>query len=386
MVENKKILHVVNISFVLPYFIGNQFDYFLNKGYSFFVACQPSEHLYNYSKKKRFNVIEVNIDRKVSLIKDIWDVYVLYKFIKKEKVNIVVGHTPKGGIISMLAAYLAGVNHRIYFRHGIMYETSKGIKRVLFKFIEKASGFLATKVVCVSKSVLNVGIKDNLNNLSKSVLLNQGTCNGIDSEEHFNPFIVKNTDEVLKIKERLGIQPSDIVVGYVGRLVKDKGINELVDAWQILTKKYPNLKLLLVGPFEERDGLCEETKLLIEKNTTIINTGIVDDAAAYYSLMHIFILPSYREGFPTVVLEASSMELPVLTSRATGCIDSIKEGITGKFMDIQPDSIASCLTFYINNLDIAKQHGINGRKFVTDNFEQTLIWKELNDKVYNTNT
>ena len=163
----RKILHVVNISFVLPYFIGDQFDYFAEKDYTYFVACQPSEHLFKYAGEKKFKAFGVNIAREINPLKDIVALYAIYKIIKREGIDIVVGHTPKGGILSMCAAFLAGIKHRIYFRHGVMFETSKGFKRKLLKFIESCSGKLAAKVVCVSPSVINFSVENKLNAINK---------------------------------------------------------------------------------------------------------------------------------------------------------------------------------------------------------------------------
>lgn len=376
----KKVLHVVNISFVLPYYIGDQFDFFPGKGIHFFVVCQSDPFLFSYAEEKKFTAKALNIVREINIIEDIKAVYQLCRFIKKEKIDIVVGHTPKGGLISMIASFLAGVKKRVYFRHGIMYETSKGIKRRILKSIEKLTGNLSTKVVCVSNSVLEFSQAENLS-YAKCSILNKGTCNGIDVIGKFNPAL---TDTRLQeeLKHKYGILPGDKVVGYVGRLVNDKGVNELVGAWKVLEKKYPNLKLLLVGPYESRDALGPETKEVIEQTKSIIHTGLIKDIMPYYGLMDMFILPSYREGLPTVVLEASAMELPVITTRSTGCKDSIIEGSTGIFAMIAPLDIAEKISYYVDNEHVAARHGKAGRAFVLENFEQHRIWKEIEENVY----
>jgi glycosyltransferase involved in cell wall biosynthesis len=374
-----KVLHVVNISFVLPYYIGGQFDFFSDKGIEMYVACSPSEDLEVYSKEKNFKTIPIHILRKINPFIDLLAVIKLAWAIKKNKIDIVVGHTPKGALIGMTAAYLVGIKKRIYFRHGIMYETSTGFKRSVLKFLEKFTGSLATKVICVSPSVLKISNKIKLSKTEKNIILSKGTCNGIDSINQFNPAVVSNSKKK-NLERTLGISENDIVIGYTGRLVKDKGIEELIEAWVRVKKKYHNTKLLLIGPFEKRDALSTRCSDFIKNEDSIIWVGQVSDTFNYYYLMDVFVLPSYREGFPTVVLEASAMKLPVITSRSTGCIDSIIENQTGIFTEISPDEIFKSIAFYIQNSEVRISHGLNGRQYVVENFQQQRIWSEI-DKI-----
>jgi len=379
---NKKVLHVVNISFVLPYYIGSQFDHFSDKGIQFYVACQPSDHFYSYSEEKKFKPIGVNILREINVFEDLKAVYKLMAVIRTEHIDIVIGHTPKGGLIAMLAAFLSGITTRVYFRHGVMYETSKGMKRFMLKNIERFTGLLANKVVCVSPSVLKLSDNECLSAKHKNILLNKGTCNGIDALSKFNKAEL-NIDALNVLKEKYNIDKDDRVIGFVGRLVNDKGISELLNAWKELTTINSNIKLLLVGPLEERDGISIDLVTYIKTTPSIIYTGLQHDIAPYYGLMNIFILPSYREGFPTVVLEASAMELPILTTRVTGCRDSIVENETGIFIDLDPLDICRKLNLYLNNKVLAQNHGQNGRNFVLKNFEEHKIWAEIQTKVFN---
>lgn len=378
--QKKSVLHVVNISFVLPYFIGDQFDYFSNKGYKMHVACTPSSHLQQYASQKKLNVLEVAILREINIVQDIKAVMALVRYIKKHQIAVVIGHTPKGGLLAMLAAYICNIEKRIYFRHGLMFETSSGFKRLAFKSIERLTGYMANKVVCVSPSVLNKSVEYNLSKKASNILFNKGSCNGIDVLEKFNPALVM-FDEIQLLKSRYGILKDDFVVGYIGRLVKDKGIPELIEAWKLLKKDISLAKLILVGPFEERDEIEEEYKQIIERDTTIIHIDLVANTAPYYALMNVFVLASYREGLPTVTLEASAMEVPVITTRSTGCKDSIIPNVTGIFVDITPISIKNGISYYFGNQNIMKIHGRQGRQFVLENFRQETIWNEIETKV-----
>jgi glycosyltransferase involved in cell wall biosynthesis len=280
----------------------------------------------------------------------------------------------------MLAAYICRIPKRIYLRHGLVYETAHGLKRKLLIATDKLASALATDIVCVSPSVARRSIEDGLNKPSKQLVFANGTCNGIDVNR-FNIESVSNK-KIKELKSMFGINSEDFVIGYVGRLVRDKGIIELVQAFKQLQYKHNNLKLLLVGMLEERDALPPETVTSIKENPGIITTGYVlnSEIEKYYALMDVFVLPSYREGFPTSVLEASSMGIPVVTTKVTGCIDSIIDGETGLFAEHNSKSLASQISFFYNK-ELRKEYGINGRRFVEEQFRQEFIWDEI-EKLY----
>ena len=379
--EKQRILHIITVSFVINHFFGKQFLYLKNKtGNEYHLGCSPSDDFIEYSERLEYIPFEVEITRYISPLKDIKAIFKIYTYIKKNKIDKVVGHTPKGGMVAMIASFFAGISDRIYFRHGIVYETSKGTKRCLLKNIDRLTGFFAIKVVCVSNSVKQISVQDKLNKSNKNLVLGLGTCNGIDTNGRFNPKL-KIIERVIQLNRAYNITPKDKVVGYVGRIVKDKGIDDLINAWNILIKERSNSKLLLVGPIEEKDSISDYSKDQIKSNPTIIFEEFVADASPYFALMDIFILPTYREGFPTVSLEASSMGLPVIITKATGCTEAIIENQTGLFTSNEPNDIADKILFYLENEKVAKEHGAKGRLFVQENFEQTKIWDMIADQL-----
>ena len=376
-----RILHVVNISFVIPYFLGKQLSWFAEKGYGEYIICSPSDELAVFSKRYGFYYKPVDILRKISILNDLKAIFETYKYIKEIKADIVTGHTPKGGVIAMIAAWAARVPVRIYFRHGLVYETSTGLRRSLLVNTDRLASRLATKIICVSPSVAQRSIEDGLNPENKQTVLAKGTCNGIDTER-FNNNVVNN-EKVQELRLALGINYGDFVIGFAGRLVRDKGIIELVRAYQEVRKAHQNVRLMLVGMLEKRDILPEDVIKTIKEDKGIICTGYVGYATIeqYYSLMDVYVLPSYREGFRTSVLEASSMEIPVITSRATGCCDSILEGKSGYFVNHDENELELVLLKLINDKSLRKSMGEAGRKYVEDNFRQEIVWKEI-EKLY----
>ena len=376
-----RILHVVNISFVIPYFLGKQLNWFAEKGNKEFVVCSDSEELKDFSKRYSFSYRAIDVLRKISIKKDIKAVKETVKYIREIKADVVTGHTPKGGLIAMLAAYITHVPVRIYFRHGLVYETSHGLKRSLLINIDRLASKLATKIVCVSPSVAKRSLEDKLNPASKQVVLVNGTCNGIDTER----FCIDSVDKskLNELRTKLGANDGDFVIGFAGRLVRDKGIIELVRAYKALRGVHPNVRLMLVGMLEIRDALPEDVVKVIQEDEGIIKTGYVGYAEIeyYYALMNVFVLASYREGFPTSVLEASSMGLPVITTKATGCIDSIIDGETGIFLNHDDKELLMALSSLYENEDKRRMMGAAGRQYVIDHFNQELVWREI-EKLY----
>lgn len=380
--KKSNILHVVNIFFVIPYFLGEQLRFFKSRGYKEYIACSSSNELSGYAEQMGFNYIEVPICRSISPINDLKAIFKIAKYIKKNNIDIVTGHTPKGAIIAMTAAWIRRVDKRIYFRHGLVFETSHGFKRWLLVTIDRLASALSTVIVNVSPSVMDKSIKYKLGTERKNKILGNGTCNGIDIDR----FSRKNIDiaKVNILKNKYGINDCDFVIGFTGRLVRDKGIIELIDAFNHLHTENRNIKLLLVGMLEERDALPKATVDEIRNNKDIIDIGYVPytDINLYYSLMNIFVLPSYREGFPTSVLEASSMGIPVLTTRETGCIDSIVDGETGLFISHNSDSIYNAIKYLMNNTEVCRRLGNAGQTMVKTKFAQEYIWKEIEEKLY----
>lgn len=377
----KKIIHVVNISFVIPYFLGKQLNWFTEKGLREYIVCSFSEELEEFSKRYSFEYKPIEVLRKISIGKDLKAVWGTYRYIKEVKADVVTGHTPKGGLVAMLAAWMARVPVRIYLRHGLVYETSTGLKRSLLVNIDRLASRLATKIVCVSPSVARRSVEDGLNPEWKQTVLAHGTCNGIDIERFSKATV--SEERTIALKQKLGINDGDFVVGFAGRLVRDKGIIELVRAYQEIRKEHQNVRLMLVGMLEIRDALPEDVVKTIRENESIISTGYVgyDTIEQYYALMDVFVLPSYREGFPTSVLEASAMEIPVITTRATGCCDSIKEGETGFFVGHDEKDLEQALRKLFEDATLRERMGKAGRKFVEENFRQDIVWKEI-EKLY----
>lgn len=375
-ISMKKILSVITSDVTAESYIGDQLKFFQEKGgYECHLISSPGPYLEAYAQRNGIQYKEIQIDRQLRP-RSIKTFFQMYKYMRKHKFDVLIAHSgPSACLLSMTAGRLAGTPHRIELAHGALQEGLKGVLRRFVIMSESFNSHNAERVVVVSESVCKIRQNDRIDKAEKQVLLSKGTCNGVDTKVQFNPTSV--TEEQIKdLREKFCLKEDDFVIGYCGRLVKDKGIVELVEGYKLLRERYPekSIRLLIVGSPEKRDALPQETLDFLTTDKSVIYTGFVpyQEIARYYALMDTFILPSYREGFPTVTLEASSMGLPVVTSRKTGCIDSIIDGETGLFVDLDANSIADALEKMMDK-EYAQKLGQNGRKWVTENFEHTIV-------------
>ncbi len=372
-----KILHVFTLAMTAESFFDGQFACLAAAGYEIHLASAtiPSEE---FCQRNKITFHQINIARRVDLKADLISTKALIDLIKREKFDAVFGHTPKGALVAMMAAKFSRINNRIYYRHGLIYTTATGIKRSVFKIVEQFTSALATKIVNVSPSLSKLAIADRLNRNRKQIVIGNGTCGGIDAIGVFSPQSITDA-EISNIRRNL-IGESDFVVGFCGRLCRDKGIEELVEGFKLFKTKHPEIKpkLLLVGPYDQRDILADNIKREIIDNVDIIATGNQEKAQlpALYSLMDVFVFPSYREGFGMCVIEASSMGIPILVSRSHGCIDSILENKTGRYIEITAESIASRLGEMLD-VNLRDYLGNGGREFVLNNFDYTVMWPQI---------
>lgn len=381
----KKVLSVITLDISAECFIGDQLAFFQSQGdFECHLICSPSLRLDEFAQKQGITLFPVLIERRPSIWKDIKAFFAILNYMRKNRFDVLIAHSfPKACLLSMTAGYLAAIPHRIELAHGALQEGLKGIMRRFVILSERHNSRLAEIVICVSESVARRRRNDGIDKPSKQILLSKGTSNGIDTVGKFNPHSVAS-GVVDELKGKLGLEKPSFVIGYIGRLVRDKGIVELIDGFVKLREMRPDqtIKLLIVGNPERRDALPEETLDFIDNCPDIVFSGPIpyDIIQIYYLLMDVFILPSYREGFPTVVLEASAMERPVITTRKTGCVDSIVEGKTGVYTELDSDSIANSLQAFLDP-EYAKTIGKNGRKWVVENFDHAIVREAMFDLI-----
>ena len=287
---------------------------------------------------------------------------------------IVHSITPKAGLLSMIAAKMAGVPIRIHTFTGLIFPTKTGLLQRLLIAMDKLLCTCATNIIPEGNGVKNDLESYGITKKPLKIIAN-GNVNGIDLE-YFHPQMM-DPDQKQLLRQSLVISATDFVFTFVGRLVGDKGINELVKAFDKLNLS--GVKLLLVGPFEPKmDPLLSDTLKIMETNPNIISVGYQKDVRPYYAISDALVFPSYREGFPNVVMQAGAMEIPAIVTNINGCNEIIQEGVNGTI--IPPKNIEA--------LKIAMQRFVsdevyllslkkNARTMISSRFEQTLVWESL---------
>lgn len=382
-----KLLHIFTLSRTPIAFFDGQFRYLKKHGYEIVLACKREDGIEEFAERNGVKYIPVEIPRSMSPVAIMKAIGAIKKIIKSEKPEAVFGHTPVGALVAMIAAKLSGVKKRIYYRHGIIYSTMTGVKQKVFMAEEKFVSALATKIVNVSPSLAEKCAKDGINKAEKNIVIGRGTCGGIDSQGIFNPALL-DAKRFEQEREQLGLKGADIVFGFCGRFCKDKGTPELVEGFELFKELHPelNVRLLMVGPFDERDTLPEDVKKKMRESDDIVLTGRIKkaDIPYYYQMMDCFVFPSHREGFGMCVIEASAMEVPILVAPSHGCIDSIEEGVSGYYVNLSAESICEGMVRMLDKAHMATI-GKQGRQFVLENFDHKVMWKhvtELYSKIF----
>ena len=270
----------------------------------------------------------------------------------------------------MIAAWLCRVPTRIYYVHGLRYQGVVGFKKKLLMAMERVSCKLATSVYAVSHGVKEVMHEDKITKKEIQIIWN-GSINGIDGV-FFNSQIVDSNN----LKKQYGISEDDFVFGFIGRVVKDKGINELVSAFKTISNDYDNVKLIIAGNFEETlDPLLPEIKNEIHANPNIILVGFQTDIRPFYKMMDLFVFPSYREGFGISLMEAAAMNIPSISSDIIGCNEIIAHGVNGFLIPSKNEKILyETMLYCLQNRNIVEKMASVTRDIILSKFEQKQLW------------
>ncbi len=376
--ERKGLIRITTIPLSLEKLLEGQLAY-MNTHFEVVAISAEAERLESYAKKEGVRFFPLELTRKITPVKDIVAVFKLYRFLKKEKPSIVHTHTPKAGIVGMMAAWLAGVPNRMHTVAGLPLMETSGLKRLILNFVEKATYGFATKVYPNSKGLYDFIVAEKLAKPEKLKILGQGSSNGIDTA-YFNTELY-NQKAKIKLREELNIPETAFVFVFVGRLVGDKGINELVEAFAKLNSEFiiQNSKLLLVGPFEGGlDPLKPETISAIESNPNIISIGYQNDVRPYFAASDALVFPSYREGFPNVVMQAGAMGLPSIVSDINGCNEIIIPNVNGLIIPSKnTEALEEAMQLLSSDFELYNRFKSNARIQITSRFERQKFWNAL---------
>jgi glycosyltransferase involved in cell wall biosynthesis len=336
-------------------------------GFRVTLVCSPGELVDRIAALEDVEAFAIPMRRDIAPLADLVSLVRIWLLLRKLNPELTEFSTPKAGLLGTLAAKLAGVPRRIYMLRGLKMERSRGFKRWFLLTIERAAAACAHVVLCNSASLRAEALALGVAPAEKLHLLGEGSSNGVDVER-FSP-------GPSDLRDSLGIKRDAPVVGFVGRLTRDKGVPELIDAFDTILAAMPSAQLLLVGWFDAaEDALDEALRARIKGHTQIHLTGFVDDTAPYYRAMDVMVLPTWREGFPNAVLEAAATGIPVVTTLCTGSRDSVVPEVTGLLIPPgYPEAISEAVLGLLRNKARRLRMGEAARAWVLEHFVDEMV-------------
>lgn len=361
----------------LRYLLPGQMRFMATNGYEVLMISADGKELKDVIKNEGCPHIIVPMTRRITPFRDLKCLFQLIRIFRKEKPDIVHTHTPKAGLLGMLAAKYCGVKLRIHTVAGLPMMVEKGFKYRLLKFIERKTYAAANHVWPNSNSLLQFITAQQLTDPQKLQVIGKGSTNGID----VNFFNKATLDEKLidQAKTSINYSTQNKYLLFIGRLVVDKGIVELLQVFLTLQKQHDSLKLILVGEYETTlDPLPAATINEIETNRAVIHINWTDDVKYYMSLSDYFIFPSHREGFPNVLLQAGAMELPIICSRIAGNIDIVTQNDTGLIFDTgNEQQIQDLVEQALNNPELGNTMAKKLQQVIQEDYRRENIWQNI---------
>ena len=381
--QRKKIIRVTTADISLDGLLKGQLK-FLNRYFDVIGVAKDTGVLKEVGKREGIRVVDAPLERPISLLKDIKGLWFLYRLFRKEKPWCVHANTPKGSLLAMIAAKFAGVPHRVYTVTGLRYQGAHGVLRSILKGMEVVSCLFANKVIPEGNGVKQILQEDHITQKELNVILN-GNINGVDVD-YFSPshFITETrikgkpyTGSKQQIRKDLNLSDDDFVFIFIGRIVGDKGMNELTACMKKFKKEGKDIKLLLVGRFEsELDPLDAGNEEFLRTNENVCFVGYQSDVRPFFVAADVLVFPSYREGFPNVVLQAGAMGIPSIVTDINGCNEIIKEDLNGKiFPPKDADALFREMEWCIDNKDRIKVMALQSREVIVDKFRQEEVWE-----------
>ena len=380
----KKLIRITTVSMALTTLLKGQLR-FMDQYFDVLAVSSGGGTFDDVAKNEGVKTKALTMSRTITPFKDLKSLYLLYKLFKKEKPFIVHTHTPKAGTLGMIAAKLAGVPHRFHTIAGLPLLITTGPKRLLLNTVEKITYASATKIYPNSFAMKDIIINNKFTKEEKLKVIEKGSTNGVDTN-HFDPNLFDNSYK-LELKKTLNVNSEDLVFVFVGRLVRDKGINELVETFVKLNAENPHTKLILVGPFEDHlNPLKPSTYSLIESHKSISSVGYQKDVRPYFAIADVLAFPSYREGFPNVVMQAGSMGLASIVTDINGCNEIIENGVNGIIIPPKNENaLFEAMEYMINHPEERNNMANSSRSKIVNNYQQSIVWNALLKEYQNLN-
>lgn len=353
--------------------LRGQLAFMHDQGVDVLLVAAPGEHLIATGRREGVRTFAVDMSREIDVLRDIRALVAWTLLLWRERPDVINVGTPKAALLGAAAAFATRVPRRVYVVRGLRYEGASGRTRRVLMAMEWATVAMSTDVVVVSRSVGAAMLRDRLLGRRMPVLLGAGSSNGVDGPAVREVAARSNRAELLK---RMGWEPGTEVVAFVGRLTRDKGAETLIAAMQAVHRRHPTAALLCIGDLEEPD-----LRATLEQSGVPVHlTGWTDVPWAYFSAIDVLALPSRREGFPNVVLEAASVGVPTVTTRATGAADAVVDEVTGLVVGVDDAAeFSGALHRLLIDRALRERMGVAARSRAETDFAPEVVWNGLLD-------
>lgn len=380
---NKKLIRITTVPLALRYLLPGQMKFMKDNGFDVIMISADGVEINEVIENEQCRHIIVPMSRRITPLVDFKCLIQLIKIFRNERPDIVHTHTPKAGLLGMLAAKICRVKIRIHTIAGLRFTTSKWISRQILIRMEKITCYAANEVWPNSFSLMQAVKHYKLAPPAKLKVIASGSTNGID----LNRFSVSSLQSgvISDVKQQMKYNPDLEYLLFVGRIVKDKGVEELVQVFADLYMQNNRLRLILVGSFEEKlDPLNENTKQLLNTHTGIIHIAWSNSVEYFMHLSLLLIHPSYREGFPNVLLQAGAMGCPIVCSAIEGNVDVIEHGKTGLLFKVtNRESLYQQLTFALNNPLLMKEYANTLKLNIHKKFDRSIVQAKILEQYNN---
>ncbi len=358
--------------------LRGQLAFMRESGFEVTLVTAPGPELDAVREREGVDVVAVPMAREIAPRQDPQSLVAMTAALRRLRPDVVNASTPKAGLLGMLAARALRVPVRIYLLRGLRLETATGATRRILGRTERVASACAHEVMCVSDSLRRVAERGGWVPRFKAGVVGAGSSNGVDVSRFHRGAALRA--EGARVLSALGVPPDAPVVGFVGRMVRDKGVIELLEAFAAVRRAVPDARLLLVGGGFAGESSDPAIEAALARSEGVVRAGAVADVAPLYARMDVLAFPSHREGFPNVVLEASAAEVPVVGVRSTGVVDAIVAGETGQLVERgDARALGAALATYLADPSLAWAHGTAGRRRVVGSFSRLAVWSAWRD-------
>jgi glycosyltransferase involved in cell wall biosynthesis len=374
--RSAKLVRITTIPDSLNVLLRHQLR-FMNGHLDVVAVSSPGAPLEELGKREGVRTKAITMTRSITPLRDLLSLWQLFLLMKKEKPDIVHTHTPKAGLLGMMAARAAGIPIRMHTVAGLPLLEKRGTKKILLEWMERLTAWCATAVYPNSHRLASKMEEKKYCPPAKLRLLGNGSSNGIDTD-FFCPTPALEQQAALHRKEREWL-PDHFVFVFAGRMVRDKGIEELVEAFSALHNRYHHTKLLLVGAFESAlDPLSAHTRSVIRRHKAISHVGFQPDVRPWLLMAQALVFPSYREGFPNVPLQAGCLHLPSIVTDINGCNEIIEDGKNGLIIPPKnAKALYDAMERLLTDHSLYKQLRSGSRSCIVERYDQLLFWNLL---------